>query len=299
MARNARTAARDGLTPQQLADRTAAQFDAMGTALSAGADDVVRTTQPRHHAAPVSSGPGWRRRATFIFPNIRAGIPSATKLFLTSPNLPRDRAAAVSHRPARLSSGRGGELLFQTFSLSGPAPQALSRRSGFCDAGKISQRNYRLRRTGVDRSVDQPFDLRLGHSGSRRYAARHVCLGRCIDEFLTGTGFPDPAAPRAKFWPASVHVIGKDITRFHAIYWPAFLMSARVALASPNRRPWFSVQPRRENVEVGWNVIDPLALARHYALISCVIFCCVKCVWPGWHLFARSYCQSDQCRSCQ
>src|SRR5271170_3182210 len=46
-----RTADREGLTPQQLADRTAAQFDAMGTALFAGADDIVRTTQPRHHAA--------------------------------------------------------------------------------------------------------------------------------------------------------------------------------------------------------------------------------------------------------
>jgi methionyl-tRNA synthetase len=46
-----------------------------------------------------------------------------------------------------------------------------------------------------------------------------------LTNYITATGFPDDG-PRAKFWPADVHVIGKDITRFHAIYWPAFLMSA-------------------------------------------------------------------------
>jgi methionyl-tRNA synthetase len=47
-----------------------------------------------------------------------------------------------------------------------------------------------------------------------------------LTNYLTAAGFPDAEAPRAKFWPADAHVIGKDITRFHAIYWPAFLMSA-------------------------------------------------------------------------
>jgi len=75
-----RTAARDGLTPQQLADRTAAQFDAMGTALSAGADDVVRTTQPATMRPPVSSGQdgGGGRHLSFKYPGWYS---SATKLF--------------------------------------------------------------------------------------------------------------------------------------------------------------------------------------------------------------------------
>ena len=49
-----------------------------------------------------------------------------------------------------------------------------------------------------------------------------------LTNYITGTGFPDADAARAKFWPADAHVIGKDITRFHAIYWPAFLMSAGI-----------------------------------------------------------------------
>ena len=49
-----------------------------------------------------------------------------------------------------------------------------------------------------------------------------------LTNYLSATGFPDADAPRAGFWPADAHVIGKDITRFHAIYWPAFLMSAEL-----------------------------------------------------------------------
>jgi len=83
-----------------------------------------------------------------------------------------------------------------------------------------------------------------------------------------------------------VHVIGKDITRFHAIYWPAFLMSARVALLAKSSSMVFcSTAARKMSKSVG-NVIDPLRSPDIMALISCVIFCCVKSVWPGWHLFA-------------
>jgi methionyl-tRNA synthetase len=85
-----------------------------------------------------------------------------------------------------------------------------------------------------------------------------------LTNYLTGTGFPDPAAPRARFWPASAHVIGKDITRFHAIYWPAFLMSARVALPCQIVVHGFLFNRGEKMSKSVGNVIDPLALARHY-----------------------------------
>ncbi|MDE2446210.1 MAG: methionine--tRNA ligase, partial [Alphaproteobacteria bacterium] len=51
-----------------------------------------------------------------------------------------------------------------------------------------------------------------------------------LTNYITATGFPDTAGLKAHYWPAAAHVIGKDITRFHAIYWPAFLMSAKLPL---------------------------------------------------------------------
>ena len=53
-----------------------------------------------------------------------------------------------------------------------------------------------------------------------------------------------------QFWPADVHLIGKDIVRFHAVYWPAFLMCAGLAAAEAGLRPWLPAQQRREDVEV-------------------------------------------------
>src|SRR5262249_56034231 len=50
-----------------------------------------------------------------------------------------------------------------------------------------------------------------------------------LTNYITGVGFPDTGSQKFKrYWPASLHVIGKDIVRFHAVYWPAFLMSADI-----------------------------------------------------------------------
>jgi methionyl-tRNA synthetase len=81
-------------------------------------------------------------------------------------------------------------------------------------------------RARPQRPLHEPHHLRLGHPRAGQSQARDVCLGRCADQLHHLHGFPDANAPKAAFWPADAHVIGKDITRFHAIYWPAFLMSA-------------------------------------------------------------------------
>ena len=54
-----------------------------------------------------------------------------------------------------------------------------------------------------------------------------------LNNYVTACGFPDETAPRWRFWPADVHLVGKDIIRFHAVYWPAFLMAA--GLPPPRR----------------------------------------------------------------
>ena len=72
-----------------------------------------------------------------------------------------------------------------------------------------------------------------------------------LTNYITAAGFPDETAPRWRYWPADVHIIGKDIVRFHAVYWPAFLMSAGIEPPTPRVRARLSLQPRGEDVEVG------------------------------------------------
>ena len=57
-----------------------------------------------------------------------------------------------------------------------------------------------------------------------------------LTNYLTATGYPDADAPRAAYWPADLHLVGKEIVRFHAVYWPAFLMAAGPAGAEAGVR---------------------------------------------------------------
>jgi methionyl-tRNA synthetase len=87
-----------------------------------------------------------------------------------------------------------------------------------------------------------------------------------LTNYITATGYPDISAERWRYWPADVHVVGKDIVRFHAIYWPAFLAAA--GLAPPRRvfaHGWWTNEGQKISKSLG-NVIDPVKLVEEYGL---------------------------------
>lgn len=87
-----------------------------------------------------------------------------------------------------------------------------------------------------------------------------------LTNYLTGVGYPDQTGDFAKFWPADLHLIGKDIVRFHAVYWPAFLMSAGVALPKGIFAHGFLLnRGQKESKSVG-NVTDPGELADRFGV---------------------------------
>ena len=82
-----------------------------------------------------------------------------------------------------------------------------------------------------------------------------------LTNYLTGTGYPDADAAEARFWPADLHLIGKDIVRFHAVYWPAFLLSAGVPLPKTVFGHGFLLSRGEKMSKSVGNVVDPQALA--------------------------------------
>jgi methionyl-tRNA synthetase len=87
-----------------------------------------------------------------------------------------------------------------------------------------------------------------------------------LNNYVTGCGFPDENAERWRYWPADLHVIGKEIVRFHAIYWPAFLMSA--GLPPPRRvtaNGWWVVEGEKMSKSLG-NVLEARELAATYGV---------------------------------
>jgi methionyl-tRNA synthetase len=88
-----------------------------------------------------------------------------------------------------------------------------------------------------------------------------------LTNYITGVGFPDENSPLFKrYWPAALHVIGKDIVRFHAVYWPAFLMSAGVAVPQRIFSHGFLFNRGEKMSKSVGNVIDPFAMADAYGV---------------------------------
>ncbi len=88
-----------------------------------------------------------------------------------------------------------------------------------------------------------------------------------LTNYITGVGFPDDkSAMFQKYWPADIHMIGKDITRFHAVYWPAFLMSAGVALPKRVFSHGFLFNRGEKMSKSVGNVVDPFTMAERYGV---------------------------------
>lgn len=85
-----------------------------------------------------------------------------------------------------------------------------------------------------------------------------------LTNYITAAGFPDDPALFARYWPADVHVIGKDITRFHCLYWPAMLMSAGLPLPKQIAVHGFITLDGQRISKSAGNVIDPVALADEF-----------------------------------
>ena len=259
------TAAREGLSPQGLADRTAVQFQAMADTLNVRTDDIVRTTEPRHAACAQAL---WERMAAAndIYLSTYAGWYSV-----------RDEAFFDE---AELIEGRDGQRLAPTgtpvewveessyfFRLSRYADRLLElyeRQSPFVTPDVYQNEVSSFVRRGLnDLSISRTtFDWGIPVPGDPKHVM-YVWVD-ALANYLTGTGFPDANAPRSAYWPADAHVIGKDISRFHAIYWPAFLMSAGLPVPKQVVVHGFLFNKGEKMSKSVGNVIDPMALAAAY-----------------------------------
>ncbi len=262
------TAEKEGLTPRELADRNAERFRAMDDALNISYDRFIRTTDPDHYAASAAI---WRRmeEAGDVYLGKYAGWYSV-----------RDEAfyaedeTELREDGLRYSLGTGTEVTWTEeesyfFRLSAYQDRllALYEQQGFVFPETRRNEVASFVRSGLeDLSISRTtFDWGVPVPGDPDHVM-YVWVD-ALTNYLTGVGFPDTDSELfRRYWPADAHVIGKDIARFHAVYWPAFLMSAGLPL--PERvfaHGFLFNQGEKMSKSVG-NVIDPHALVAEYGL---------------------------------
>ena len=262
------TAAREKLTPRELVARNVPIFQAMVKKLNCSNDDYIRTTEPRHYR---SSEAIWSamQKAGDIYLDKYAGWYSV-----------RDEAyydeseTRLDEKGRRLGpQGTPVEWVEEEsyfFRLSKYADKLLALYEKHPDFVLPKERMNEVAsfvRGGLkDLSISRTtFDWGVPVPGAPKHVM-YVWVD-ALTNYITGVGYPDTNSEKfKKYWPAHLHVIGKDIVRFHAVYWPAFLMSAGIDL--PRRifsHGFLFNRGEKMSKSVG-NVIDPFALVDAYGV---------------------------------
>ncbi|ASY56700.1 methionine--tRNA ligase [Sinorhizobium sp. CCBAU 05631] len=262
------TARKEGISPQELADRNSAEFEKMAELLNASNDDFIRTTEKRHHEASQAI---WIRmgEAGDLYKDAYAGWYSVRDEAYYQENETELRDDGVRYGPQgtpvewveeesyffRLSAYQDKllKLYEDNPDFIGPA----ERRNEVISFVKSGLKDLSVSRTTFDWGIRVPND------------PAHVMYVwvDALTNYLTATGYlADPSGPRAKFWPANIHVIGKDIIRFHAVYWPAFLMSAGLPLPKRVFAHGFLLNKGEKMSKSLGNVVDPFNLVEHFGL---------------------------------
>ncbi len=261
------TAQAEGMTPADLATRNAGRFKEMDRRLNISFDRFIRTSEPAHHRSVqviwnrmqqagdiyIDIYSGWysvRDEAYYAEEetvvgedNVRRG-PQGTEVDWVEEKSYFFRLSAYQDRLLALYNGQPDFI--------GPD----SRRNEVISFVKGGLRDLSISRTTFDWGVKVPND------------PEHVMYVwvDALTNYVTGVGFPDETSEQWRYWPADVHVIGKDIIRFHAVYWPAFLMSAGIPVQKRVYAHGFLFSRGEKMSKSVGNVVDPFNLADQYGV---------------------------------
>ena len=257
-----------GMGPGAFTDRVSQNFRELSAALNFSNDDFIRTTEARHVRACQAL---WTRlkEAGEIYLGTYAGWYAVRdEAFYTDSELrelPDGRKVGPSgaevewvEEPSyffRLSAW--GERLLAFYEANPDFIGPDSRRNEVISFVKGGLKDLSVSRTTFKWGVPVPDDP--DH-------IMYVWLD-ALTNYITAVGYPDTTcADYTTYWPADLHMVGKDILRFHAVYWPAFLMGA--GLAPPKRvfaHGWWTNEGQKISKSLG-NVIDPHQLVESYGL---------------------------------
>ncbi|MBH5322600.1 methionine--tRNA ligase [Aurantiacibacter sediminis] len=260
--------ARDlGITPRELADEMSGHFRDLFAKLDISYDRFIRTSEDVHHAA---SREIWKR------------MEAKGDLYLDRYEGWYSIRDEAYYDESELIGGEGDEKL----SPQGTPVEWTVEESWFFRLSNYQDKLLALyneqpdfirpdsRRNEVMRFVEGGLrDLSVSRTsfdwGVKVPGAEDHVMYVWVDaltNYLTGLGFPEDTEDMAKFWPADLHLIGKDITRFHTVYWPAFLMSADIPLPKQVFAHGFLLNKGQKESKSLGNVTDPAELADRYGV---------------------------------
>ncbi len=252
-----------GLTPRELADRVVVRFRRLWEVLGISNSDFIRTTEERHHRAVEELYRRVSARGDVYLGRYEGWYNVRDESFVTETQLEEIRAMPEERKPElqwvqeesyffRLSRYRDALLDHYRRNPDFVRPRVrMNEVVRFVEGGL---RDLSISRTSFSWGIPVPGD------------EKHVFYVwfDALTNYLTAAGFPHDEQRFRSLWPCDIHFVGKDILRFHAVYWPAFLMSA--GLEPPRTvfaHGWWTVEGEKMSKSLG-NVVDPYAVVDEF-----------------------------------
>lgn len=263
----AQTAREKGLAPAAFAEEMSSLFRQMDDALNISYDRFIRTTEPEHHKASQAIWRAMADKGDFYLGRYEGWYSVRDEAYYDEKEL------IVADSGEKLSPQ--GTLVEWTveeswfFRLSAYQQRLLDHYAanpGFIRPGTRRNEVLRFVEGGLsDLSISRTsFDWGVKVPDSENHVM-YVWLD-ALTNYLTGLGYPEDTEAYRRYWPADLHIIGKDVLRFHAVYWPAFLMSAGIPLPSQVfAHGWLLSRGEKMSKSLG-NVVDPHDLIRAFGV---------------------------------
>lgn len=252
-----------GETPLELADRVVKRFQALWEKLGISHSDFIRTTQERHKQGVSHIFKQLMDQGDIYLGEYEDWYCTPCETFWTETQA-EDGKCPDCNRPVeklkeesyffRMSAY--GERLLAHIEANPDFIQPRSKRNEIISFLKEGLRDLSVSRTSFSWGIPVP--------GNDRHVI-YVWFD-ALSNYITALGYPDRSGNFGKYWPVDVHLLGKDILRFHAVYWPTFLMAAGLPL--PKKvfaHGWWTVEGQKMSKSLQ-NVVEPNMLIDKYGV---------------------------------
>ena len=254
----AQTARERGVEPEALAAEMSGHFRDMDDRLNISYDRFIRTTEPEHHRASQAIWQAMVDAGDIYLGRYEGWYSVRDEAYYDEKELVvADSGERLSPQGTLVEWTVEESWFFRLSKYQQPLLDHYRDNPGFMRPEARRNEVMRFVEGGLsDLSISRSsFDWGVKVPGSETHVM-YVWVD-ALTNYLTGVGYPDATEAYDRFWPADIHIIGKDIVRFHAVYWPAFLMSAGLPLPRQVFGHGFVLHRGEKMSKSLGNVIDP------------------------------------------
>jgi methionyl-tRNA synthetase len=252
-----------GETPLELADRVMKRFQSLWEKLDISYTDFIRTTQERHKKGVSTLFERVMEKGDIYLGEYEDWYCTPCETFWTETQLIDFKCPDCNRPTEKLKEesyffrmSKYQDQLLAHIEANPEFIQPKSRRNEIIAFVKEGLRDLSVSRTTFQWGIPVP--------GNDKHVV-YVWFD-ALTNYITALGYPDESGNFSKYWPADVHLIGKDILRFHTVYWPTFLMAA--GLPIPKKvfaHGWWTIEGQKMSKSLQ-NVVEPNMLVEKYGV---------------------------------